>query len=306
MPIMTRGVVSYTNYTYEWVTSHMNESCHEWVLAHVWMSSGTRMNESDSFVTVSCDTNECFICMIHSWHVTHSWQWLIRDSVSYEQVVRDTSLIHMAWHERFTSHHVTRHDSFCVTWLIHICDMFCVWHDSFTPVTWLLISYSYERITMCDMTCVVFIRDTVTNESLSRMSHVSRMTHHSFAWMRHVTSHTRRSLDVWRDMTHAVMAWLVYTCNSYVIRLFMRWLIPVCRSYVTRLTRMNESFHEVWKRLVTYVMTCSCVSFVCNKIDAYGRVISWSMRESCHIRDDSFMCVIRMWQDVYRVAKKSH
>ena len=264
----------------------MNESCHERVLAHVWMSPATRwmslthswqyrtnswhewvfhMYETfvtrDSFVTAT-HSWQCLVWTSRSWHVTHSYG--------------------VAWKIHGTSWH-TSWFFLCVTWLIYTCDMFCVWHDSFTPVTWLLICYSYEKITMCDMTCVVFIWDTVTNESLSRKSHVSRMTHTYEALIRVIAT---------RHVAHTKESWCVTwhdACGRDVTHLYVSF---VCGK-------------------TPYEMTHSCVSFVsfvCNQTDAYGRVspFVWGIKESCHIRDDSFtcvivdsfMCVIRTWQDL--------
>ena len=105
--------------TCEWVMAHMWMSCGthvnelwhtcEWVMAHMWMSDGTRMNEV--------------------WHV---YAWIV---------------LHMA--------HVC-HDSFTpVPWLIHTWAMTHshVCHDSFTRVPWLIhtcaTTHSRMRCGMC-------------------------------------------------------------------------------------------------------------------------------------------------------------
>jgi len=143
--------------------SHGNESWHIYklVMAYIWMSHGTHMNES-------CHTYERFITHRGRTSTPHSastyatskhtiqTQLLsaltLSDSrCSWREVFICASwlvcMCHMAHSHVWHTHSYVWHDSFiCVTWLIHMCDMTnsYVWHDSFICVTWL--------IRMCDMT----------------------------------------------------------------------------------------------------------------------------------------------------------
>jgi len=111
-------------------TSHMSCQTYEWVMSHTWMSHVPHMNKVISHIWMS--------------HVTHTNE----SCPTYERVPASCIVF------------------VCVTWLVHVCDMFpsCVWHDSFirssiiyvlcnlVPVSRMVYVCVTWRIHVCDMT----------------------------------------------------------------------------------------------------------------------------------------------------------
>jgi len=86
-------------HTYEWVCEcSWMWMCHEWVMAHIWMSHGTRMNESVNVVKSECVSQTWHI---HMWYIhTSIWMWMCHIHV-YKCVIshsRDTRHTNALWH----------------------------------------------------------------------------------------------------------------------------------------------------------------------------------------------------------------
>jgi len=150
-------------YMMYWNASGMHETWHicEWVVAHIWMSHGTYMNESahktghDSlymmYWSASTRIVSCFICtMTHSYMCHDSF---ITDNMIHfvwcigMHPLESCPVLYVPWliHICAMTHSYMCHDSFIyVPCLIHICAMthsyMC--HDPFRYVPWLIHIYA--------------------------------------------------------------------------------------------------------------------------------------------------------------------
>ena len=209
----------------------------EWVMAHMWMSHGTRVNESchnDKWVMLQVWKNHVFPMCVTSF-ICYSFIWLICYSFIWLMML----LIHMTHdvtHSYDWINHVIHmlliqmsHDSFTrVTWLIHTCDMtrqvpvsavtwlIHAWHHSFTRVTWLIHT--------CDMTHPHVCHDSPPC--------ISWLMTHSHVWH-----------DSWLIhkciMTHSHDSWLIHMCD-------MTHQASVAAATLTDYENWNAEFASVW------------------------------------------------------------
>jgi len=151
--------------TYEWVMSHVYESCHICVtwrnhawhdslkshITHVWH---TRYVWHDSLIRCS-QLMRCRImsvnvsCYVWMSHVTcmsacHACEtWLIH--VWQDSIIRCSQLMRCCTRSMhlwdMTQSHVSHESLVYVTWLTHMCDMTHVWHES--CVTWLTCNMTH-------------------------------------------------------------------------------------------------------------------------------------------------------------------
>jgi len=177
------------------VMAHINQSCHinEWVMSHVWMSPVTHMTES-------WHTYERVMSHIWMSHVAH-----INESAN-----EDTSPQLYVWHYSFKS----------VTWLIDMCDMMCVWHDSLMCAThnvWYesLICAAFSiicvtsPIVMCDMTHSYVCHDSficATRHIHKCVNHMCDINHYYVTWRDGKSCHKIMS-HIWLR-THCYVTWL--------------------------------------------------------------------------------------------------
>ena len=130
----------------EWVIPHISRS--HGVMAHIWMSHGTHMNES-------WHTYEWVMAHVWRSHTTHEWShdpfirifvWMDHviihmcgmapSYVCHDSFIRAPWLIHMC---AMTHPHVCYDSFICVPSPVNTCaiDYWFVWHDWFTRVPWL-------------------------------------------------------------------------------------------------------------------------------------------------------------------------
>ena len=167
--------------TYEWVMSHMNESCliwmdhvtYEWVMSHmnesrhIWMSHVTyewimsHMKDSChiwmSHVSYEWVISHMYETVSHIWlgHVTYEWvmshmheschTWM--SHVTYEwvmsQMMRCSTSCH-TWGSHVTNdlHHVTHECGTCMRQLVH--EACHIWLSNFT-CTWVTCRFTHEQ-----------------------------------------------------------------------------------------------------------------------------------------------------------------
>jgi len=161
--------------TYEWVLSHMNESCHIWMnhVQYEWVMS--HMNES-----------------YHAWmsHVPYTREWSTNPKgvaiVTYEQVM---SHMNESCHIWVMSH---INDSCCI-WMGHVpCESCPIWVMSHTHLQrstnlQRVASVTHERV-MSHMSHVTMIEPCHT-DVISQMSHVKHescriwTSHAKYGWV---------------------------------------------------------------------------------------------------------------------------
>jgi len=198
--------------TYEWVMSHMNESCHIWLShvihsCHIWMSHGT-------YKWVMVHMNESrHTCMSHG---TYEWV-MVRTSVLRSTMRRSFIKIYIdePWYI-WTSHGTYE-------WvMVHINESWCIWMSHGT-YKWVMVIYQ------------------------SVMIHMHESRH---IWMRHgasewVLAHMNGSWYIW--MSHGAHEWvMVYMNESCHIRGTRGVLCADLPSrYVYRwvMVNMNESWY---------------------------------------------------------------
>jgi len=125
-------------HTYEWVMAHIwmshgthvNESCHtcEWVMAHIWMSHGTHVNASRH----TCAEVMVHIRMSHGTHMNESWytyKWVMAH-ILVEVETRNLWVMAHIWMSHGSHVNASWHTCECVT--AHMCRS----HGAYTNESW--------------------------------------------------------------------------------------------------------------------------------------------------------------------------
>jgi len=143
-----------------WTESYVNESClmYEWVMAHIWMSLGTHMNES-------WHTYEWVLC---EWVMSHVW--MSHDScLMYEWVMTHSHRTHMnescLVYEWVRSHIRTSPVAYLNESSLYTCDchsgkelrtiMVTHMHD-FALYDWVMSNICMSHVCVCVCVCVRF------------------------------------------------------------------------------------------------------------------------------------------------------
>ena len=122
---------------YEWVTSHVNESCHvwmshvtfEWVMSrinescHIWIVM-SHMNSHVNYVDASPNMSEAYVVASrHIWmsHVTYEWDMSPMNShIDYVDASPNMSEAYMSESRHIYVNHITHMNESCHIWISHI------------------------------------------------------------------------------------------------------------------------------------------------------------------------------------------
>ena len=107
----------------------------------------------------------------------------------------------------------------CLIWLIHVCDMAHshLWHESFTPVTWLNLRVPYE-CHVCYLRYTRVLHSHLWHDSFMSVTRHSRKKKVYYYLRNTCTLHSRSEpcgICVC-DMTHSCVTWLIHTCQKSV------------------------------------------------------------------------------------------
>jgi len=278
--------------TYQWVTSHMNESHPVWmshvtcecVMLHtnascrIWMSC-VSFECDGSYMNVSFLPQEC-----HTERICHEWaicSWLIRDSFVTHATCKHTrshvSETYYIWISQMYEWVVSHSNATCHIWMPHATCKFTKSHISETYYIWISQMYdwvmSHSNASNHTWIHTRRIYDWVMAH-MNESCHI-RMSHVTYGWG---MSHMNRSRHILLQRGH------IYPCKGGVRGI---WSVAYYESSL-----MNESCHR-WMSHVTYIrVKAACEAYGVSHINksyyiwmshiAHEGVVSHS-NASCHM-----------------------